>query len=116
VRLELHADSTRCRPGDALTGSVLLPEGGEVRSMRVLLNFCEHTADYDDKREVAETRLHAGSAQPGQRFAFTLQLPADAPPTLYSTHGELSWELEAHADVRGFDARESVSVAVLTGS
>jgi hypothetical protein len=113
VKLELHADSTRCRPGDALAGAVLLPEGGEVRGLRVVLNFCEHTEDYDDKREVAATHLHAGSVLPGQRFAFTLQVPADAPPTLYSTHGELSWELEAHADVRGLDARHAVSVAVL---
>jgi hypothetical protein len=111
--LELHADATRCRAGDTVTGSVVLPEGGEVRSLRVTLNFCEHTEDYDDKREVAETQLHAGSVLPGQRFAFTLQVPADAPPTLYSTHGELSWELEAHADVRGFDARQAVSVAIL---
>ena len=116
VKLELHADGTRCRPGDALTGSVLVPEGGEVRSLRVVLNFREHTEDYDDKRQVAETHLHAGSVLPGQRFPFTMQVSADALPTLYSTHGELSWELEAHADVRGFDARHAVSVAVLPGS
>jgi hypothetical protein len=111
--IELQAESTRCRPGETISGSVMLPEGGDVRSLRVVLSFFERTEDYRDEQEKAEVVLHAGSVPPGQRFAFTMQVPADAPPSLYSTHGELGWELEAHADVRGFDARESVTLAVL---
>jgi hypothetical protein len=111
--LELHLESTRCRPGETVTGTVRLPEGGEVRELRVALRFYERTEDYEDEQDAGETVVHAGSALPDQSFPFTLQLPADALPTLSSTHGELGWKLEARADVRGFDARESRTLAVL---
>jgi hypothetical protein len=112
-RLQLQLEQDRYTPGDAVKGTILVLEGGRSRSLEVLLEYCEETADY---REVAISipsgPLHEGDLTTGTSFEFELALPQDALPNYASEHGELYWELDARSDEFGRDTHERSRIGV----
>jgi hypothetical protein len=116
VKLELQLDGEEYAPGDTVTGSVLVLEGGGSRSLEVSLHFRERTSEDDEHTPVTLSggELHAGDLTTGASYPFEIQLPADALPNFRSKHGELFWEVDARSDERGRDthARRRIDVAV----
>jgi hypothetical protein len=116
VKLELQLDGERYAPGETVTGGVLVVEGGESRSLEVLLHFRERTSEDDEHTPVTLSggELHAGDLTTGASYPFAIQLPPEALPNFKSKHGELFWEVDARSDERGRDAhaRKRIEVAV----
>jgi len=106
-RLELRVDRERYAPGDTVTGTVAVLEGGRSRALEVLLQYNERTEDYAAVAvSVSSGPLQAGDLATGSAFAFRLALPPDALPNHRSDHGELYWELDAKSEERGADTHE----------
>lgn len=111
MKLAIELETTEpVRPGAVLTGSVCVRDSGAtVRSLRLRLAYVERTADYD------EVLLHAGELAPGRRVAFSVQLPADAAPSVEAPpNASLAWELRAWADVFGPDPSTVRLIRVVT--
>jgi hypothetical protein len=114
VKLEVQVDRDRYRPGETVSGSVLVVEGGASRTLEVALEFREEAEDgYDDTpRRVPGGELHAGDLAMGASYEFAVVLPDDALPTLKTKHGKLWWEVDAHSDERGRDTHERKAIEV----
>ena len=116
MKLQLQLDGDRYAPGEMVTGSVLVLEGGRSRALEVSLHFRERTSEDDEHTPVtfSSGELHAGELTTGASYPFGIQLPPDALPNFKSKHGELFWEVEARSDERGLDthARKRIDVAV----
>jgi hypothetical protein len=116
VKLEVQLDGEAYAPGETVTGSVLVLEGGGSRSLDVSLHFRERTSEDDEHTPVTLSggELHAGDLTTGASYPFGIQLPPDALPNFKSKHGELFWEVDARSDERGRDthARKRIDVAV----
>ena len=103
--LGLALERQRLHPGDVLSGTVRVAQGGPSRTLEVFVSFLERTRSYTEAWLTGRTGvLHAGDLVPEQAFAFSLQLPPDAPPPYASRWGELFWEVDAKSDAFGFDA------------
>jgi hypothetical protein len=116
-RFELELERERCAPGETITGTVHVLEGGASRSLRVRLEYHERTEDYATVATgLTSGPLHTGGDLiAGTAFRFELALPADALPNYRSEHGELYWELHVKSDEFGPDthARRRVEVTPL---
>jgi hypothetical protein len=118
VRLQLDLDirSQAVSPGATIAGSVLVLEGGGIRSLTVSLEFHEHSTSGGDKvvTSISTEPLHEEELAAGMRFPFTFVLPEDALPSYRSENGELYWEVHVRSDQLGFDThlRKRVLVGV----
>jgi hypothetical protein len=103
------------KPGDTIAGTVVVREGGRSRSLEVLLEFVEETADYlEVASSVSTGHLHKGKLEPGMSFAFELAVPPDALPEVRSRHGQLYWRLDVKSDEIGRDSHERRRIVVAT--
>ena len=112
--LQLQVARERFAPGERISGTVLVTEGGGSRGLDVTLVFHEKSPDYDETPVSRTQTLHTGDLQTGQSLAFSLELPADALPGHRSEHGELYWELDVKSDESGPDThvRRRIEVVV----
>ncbi len=111
VGLELTLERPTFAPGEMVTGSVYVREGGRSRSLQVLLNYGERTADYTEIAwQTGTGPLHQGPLMSGSSFPFSLPLPADALPGYACSFGELFWEVHAHSDEFGFDSHAQLRI------
>ena len=117
MNLDVQLDrGERYAPGDTVSGSVLVLEGGGSRRLEVSLNYRENSEDeYEHTAlNLSSGELHAGDLTTGASYPFTIALPPDALPNYKSEHGELYWELDACSDEFGRDTheRKRIDVAV----
>ncbi len=113
---ELQLDKERFTPGDSVAGTVVVREGGRSRSLEVLLDYVEETADYLEIAASTSTgHLHEGNLETGASFRFELALPADGLPNFDSCNGHLYWRLDVKSDERGRDSHELRRITVETG-
>ena len=111
LRLELERD--RYRPGETVSGTVRVVEGGPSRSVEVALVYREATSDYSTSaRQVTSGPLHEGELEPGQTFPFTLELPTDALPGYSSANAALGWIVDVKSDKRGLDTHEQRRIEI----
>ena len=107
TRLQLRLERARYRPGEAVTATVDVLEGGASRALEARLDYVEETDDYSAvATSVCCAALHTGDLSAGMSFGFELALPADALPNVESAHGRLFWQLDVKSDRRGPDAHE----------
>jgi len=112
-RLALELDRARWSPGETITGTIQVLEGGGSRSLEVLLQYHESTDDYATvATSVTTGPLHTGDLPTGMSFRFELTLPPDALPNHRSDHGELHWELDVRSDELGRDTHERGRIEV----
>ena len=109
------------RPGDALSGSVLLCPSQDLHIKSLLVDFQRVRVDSDGKqtnRSIAHasgTKLADDLSVPagaGKEFPFELRLPADATPGQRAPHTTLSWMVVASAVGGRFKAAQSVSTQI----
>ena len=104
---DLQIDGDRYKPGDTVSGTVVVRQGGRSRWLEVLLEFIEETSDYTEvATSISTGHLHMGKLQEGMSFAFELTVPPDALPEVRSRHGQLYWRLDARSDELGPDSHE----------
>jgi hypothetical protein len=112
-RLALQLDRTAYAPGEEVTGTVVVAEGGRSRNLEVFLLFREKTADFEyDALRIGGGPLAEGDLEAGRSHRFAIRLPPDAPPAVATPHAELFWEVDARSDQLGPDAhaRERISL------
>jgi hypothetical protein len=116
LKLEVQLDAERYAPGETVTGSVLVIEGGGSRKLDVSLHFRERTSEDDEHTPVtlSSGELHAGDLTTGASYPFAIRLPEDALPNFKSKHGELFWEVDARSNERGRDTHERHRIEVVT--
>jgi hypothetical protein len=104
VRLRIEVDGEPLAPGAAVTGRVVVEEGGRARTLSVRLAFVERTRDFDRVARDAGTQVVAeGDLADDTVVAFELRLPDDAPPEVATAHGRIGWEVRARVDRSGPD-------------
>jgi hypothetical protein len=116
VKLEVRLERERYAPGETVSGTVAVTEGGGSRKLEVELRFREGTSEDYEHTVVALPggELHTGDLETGASFPFSIALPDDALPSFKSANGELYWELDARSDERGVDTHERQRVVVST--
>ena len=109
--LQVHNDHPK--PGETVSGTVVVREGGRSRSLEVLLEFIEETDDYIEiPTSISTGHLHTGKLEAGMSFDFALTLPPDALPEVRSSNGQLYWRLDAKFDELGRDSHERRRIVV----
>jgi hypothetical protein len=112
-RFELRLDRERCAPGETISGTIDVLEGGPSRSLEMLLAYKEETEEYAAvANSISSGPLHTGDLTTGMSFEFELALPADAFPNYRSEHGELYWELDVKSEEFGPDTHERRRIKV----
>jgi hypothetical protein len=111
---QVQLERERLAPGDRVSGTILVTEGGGSRNLDVTLAFHEKSPDYEETPVSLTQALQAGELQTGQSLGFALDLPEDALPGHRSEHGELFWELDVKSDEMGPDThvRRRIEVVV----
>lgn len=116
MRLRVEVDGEPLAPGAAVTGRVVVEEGGGARTLSLRLAFVERTADFHKvARDAGTQRLAEGDLADGAVFAFQLALPDDALPQVATAHARIGWELGARVDRAGPDPTAHRPVEVLQG-
>jgi hypothetical protein len=116
VRLRVEVDGEPLAPGAAVSGRVVVEEGGRARSLSVRLAFVERTTDFETVARDAGTQVIAeGDLEDGAVLAFRLQLPQDAAPHVSSPHARIGWEVRARVDRAGPDRMADRPVELLQG-
>ena len=111
--LQLELDRERYAPGEWVTGTVLVPQGGDSRSLEVFVHYYEQTRDYKEAALTGRTGpLHRGDLPAGLRLPFRIQLPPEAPPPYRYRSGHLFWEVDAKSDQAGFDSHATRRIVV----
>ena len=104
MRLRFDVDGEPLAPGAAVSGRVVVEDGGSARSLSVRLAFVERTGSFEKVAREAGTLVVAeGDLADGAVLAFSLRLPDDALPNIATEHGRVGWELRARADRAGPD-------------
>jgi hypothetical protein len=105
MRLRVEVDGEPLAPGAAVSGRIVVEDGGRARELSVRLAFVERTKDFHTVAYTAgEQTVADGELADGAVVAFVLTLPADAAPAVATAHSRIGWELRARADRRGPDA------------
>jgi hypothetical protein len=114
IRFQLELDHERYTPGDTIRGNVLVLEGGDSRSLEVLLEYNEEAEDGYSAvaASVSTGPLRAGNLATGMSVDFEVALPEDAFPNYRSDHGELYWHLDVKSADPGGDTHERHRVEV----
>jgi hypothetical protein len=104
VRLRVEVDGEPLVPGAAVSGRVVVEEGGRARSLSVRLAFVERTESFEKvARDAGTLAVAEGDLAEGAVLGFSLPLPDDAPPNLATPFGRIGWELRARVDRAGPD-------------
>jgi hypothetical protein len=99
MRLRIDLEQAAARAGEAITGTVVVLDGGRARRVQAWLEFVERVdkltavARSEPPSTLAEGDLHADQA-----LRLELPLPADALPPLTTEVGELRWDLVVEVD------------------
>lgn len=113
IVFDVQLDRERFVPGDRVSGTVVVRQGGSSRSLQVLLEYHEKVEDYDEvAMELTTGPLHSGDLETGSSFSFELTLPPDALPNCSSAHGALFWQIDVKSDERGRDSHERRQLVV----
>ena len=114
MKLAVELGHERVPPGVALTGHVLVVEGGEARSLALTVRFLECSPAFRVPALEERAVLREGDLATGESVPFSIGLPDGAPPTARGRRCELLWELEVVADRSGPDAvvRRAFEVAL----
>lgn len=116
-RFEVRSDDEFFEPGDLVTGTVEVTEGGRSRSLEVSLDYIEDTDCYGAVGiTVPGGTLHRGDLEAGATFRYQVALPAGALPTYRSEHGSLGWVVHARSDELGIDSHERIRIDVVMPS
>ncbi len=116
MRLRVEVDGEPLAPGAAVSGRVVVEEGGRARALSVRLAFVERTADFHKvARNVGSQILAEGDLAAGAAFAFQLALPEDAPAQVATAHARIGWEVGARVDRTGPDPTADRPVELLQG-
>jgi hypothetical protein len=116
VRLRVEVDGEPLAPGAAVSGRVVMEEGGSARSLSVRLAFVERTPDFEKVARDAATQVVAeGDLADGDVVAFQLRLPDDALPDVTTAHARIGWEVRARVDRAGPDPSVDRPVELLQG-
>lgn len=107
MKLELELRSDRVAPGGEVAGRVNVIEGGKSRKLTVTVSFHERSRDYAAMPYTEEFELHQGDVVAGKSYDFSFNLPAEAPTSAKTKHGELYWELKVSSDEGGRDSHAS---------
>ena len=117
VRLRVEVDGEPLAPGAAVSGRVVVEDGGRARSLSVRLAFVERTADFDTVARDAGTQV-ARRGRPGRRDR--RRVPA-APPRRRRCRRStpptrrIGWEVRARVDRAGPDPTADQPVELLQG-
>jgi hypothetical protein len=104
MRLRVEVDGEPFAPGAAVSGRVVVEEGGGARSLSVRLAFVERTASFEEvAREAGAQVVAEGDLADSAVASFALHLPDDALPNIATPHGRIGWELRARVDRAGPD-------------
>ena len=105
MRLRVDMDGEPLAPGAAVSGRVVVEEGGSARSLSVRLAFVERTESFEKVvREAGALVVAEGDLAEGAVLAFSLALPDDALANIATGYGRVGWELRARVDRAGPDA------------
>ena len=116
MKLRVEVDGEPLAPGAAVSGRVVVQDGGRARSLSVRLAFVERTADYEKVARDAGTEVVAeGDLADGTVVAFALTLPQDALPHVATAHARIGWEVRARVDRAGPDPTADRPVELLQG-
>ena len=104
MRLRVDIDGEPLAPGAAVSGRVVVEEGGQARSLSVRLAFVERTESFEKvAREAGALVVAEGELADGAVLAFSLALPDDALANIATGYGRIGWELRARVDRAGPD-------------
>ena len=104
MRLRVDIDGEPLAPGAAVSGRVVVEEGGQARSLSVRLAFVERTESFEKvAREAGALVVAEGELPEGAVLAFSLALPDDALANIATGYGRVGWELRARVDRAGPD-------------
>jgi hypothetical protein len=104
MRVRVEVDGEPFAPGAAVSGRVVVEEGGRARSLSLRLAFVERTESFEKvAREAGTVPVAEGDLAEGDALAFSLRLPDDAMPNVATRHGRIGWELRARVDRAGPD-------------
>ena len=100
-------------PGDRIRGRVEVEEGG-LQEIQVGLLFREKTGNMDatTRQELAPDFDGSGDIPAGAVLPFEIEVPADAPPNIETSHAELFWEVVARTDHVSADKVQSHRVEI----
>ena len=116
MRLRVDVDGEPLAPGAAVSGRVVVEEGGGARSLSVRLAFVERTESFEKvAREAGALVLAEGDVADGAVLAFSLALPDDALPNIATGYGRIGWELRARVDRAGPDPTVDRPIELLRG-
>lgn len=113
MKLDLRLDSDRVAAGEVLRGRVTVVEGGPSKSLTLTISFHERSPGYEAVPFSDSEVLRPGDLVTGDTVDFHYALPATAPPSVKSEHGELYWELAVVSSDPGFDTRELRRIEVV---
>jgi hypothetical protein len=116
VKLRVEVDGEPLAPGAAVSGRVVVEDGGHARSLSVSLAFVERTKDFHKVARDAGTQVVAeGDLADGAVVPFLLSLPEDALPQVATAHGRIGWEVRARVDRAGPEPTADRPVELLQG-
>jgi hypothetical protein len=116
VRLRVDVDGEPLAPGAAVSGRVVVEDGGRARSLSLRLAFVERTESFEKAvREADRLVLAEGELADGAVLAFSLALPDDALPSIATRYGRIGWEVRARVDRAGPDPTVDRPIELLRG-
>jgi hypothetical protein len=116
VRLRVEVEGEPLAPGAAVSGRVVVEDGGRARSLSVRLAFVARTEDFEKVARDAGTEVVAeGDLADGAVVPFALRLPEDAAPHVATAHARIGWEVRARVDRAGPDPTADRAVEVQQG-
>jgi sporulation-control protein spo0M len=103
--MELTASSRVVQPGDTITGTLTLTPHEAISARAIRVQLRRLRADPDNNTDEStvpvelcgERRLEAGE---NVTFDYTVDVPADAPPSFRAAHNEQHWYVEGVIDVK----------------
>jgi hypothetical protein len=88
VGVRVDVDGEPLAPGAAVSGRIVVEEGGSARSLSVGLAFVERTESFEKvARDAATLVVAEGDLADGVALAFSLPLPDDALPNIATRTG-----------------------------
>jgi hypothetical protein len=114
--VRVDVDGEPLAPGAAVSGRVVVEEGGRARSLSVRLAFVERTESFEKvAREAGTLALAEGDLAEGDVLIFSLRLPDDALANIATRYGRIGWELRARVDRTGPDLTVDRPIELLRG-
>jgi hypothetical protein len=99
VRLRIELASPAVRPGEPVSGHVLVLDGGAARAVRARLEFVEQVGRMSRAARVESERvIDSGPLERGDVVPFALRLADDAAPGVRTDVGHLRWDLVVTVD------------------